>query len=256
MGVGEDLDLDVPRAVDEPLDQQGVVAEGGRASRRAACQGDRQLVGRADQPHALAAAAGRRLDQHREADPAPAPPMSSSSVIPGRPAPGTTGTPAAATVALALILSPIASMAAGGGPMKTSPASRRPGRRRRSRTGTRSRGGWPARRPGAPRRGSVDVQVALGGRRRADPDRLVGLARRAGRRRRRRCTRRRCGCRAPRSVRMTRTAISPAVGDQDRGRTCPRLTSGTRRSGPASSGALAAADRARPEDAPGVEPGR
>ena len=30
MGVGQDLDLDVPRAVDEPLDEQRVVAEGGR----------------------------------------------------------------------------------------------------------------------------------------------------------------------------------------------------------------------------------
>ncbi len=42
--------------------------------------------------------------------------------MPGAPAPGTTGTPAAATVALAAILSPIASIAAGGGPMKVSPA--------------------------------------------------------------------------------------------------------------------------------------
>ena len=47
----------------------------------------------------------------------------SASDRPGAPTPGTTGTPAAATVALAAILSPIASMAAGGGPMKTSPAS-------------------------------------------------------------------------------------------------------------------------------------
>ena len=49
--------------------------------------------------------------------------ISAWSVIPRSPAPGTTGTPAAATVALAAILSPIASMAAGGGPMKTRPAS-------------------------------------------------------------------------------------------------------------------------------------
>ncbi len=37
--------------------------------------------------------------------------------------PGTTGTPAAETVSLARILSPISEMAAAGGPMKTSPAS-------------------------------------------------------------------------------------------------------------------------------------
>jgi hypothetical protein len=36
---------------------------------------------------------------------------------------GTTGTPAAATVAFAAILSPIASIASGGGPMKTRPAA-------------------------------------------------------------------------------------------------------------------------------------
>ena len=50
--------------------------------------------------------------------------MSSSSGIPAAPAPGTTGTPAADTTALAAILSPIARIAAGGGPTNTSPASR------------------------------------------------------------------------------------------------------------------------------------
>ena len=49
--------------------------------------------------------------------------MSSSSDMPGAPVPGTTGTPAAATVALAAILSPIASIAPGGGPMKVRPAA-------------------------------------------------------------------------------------------------------------------------------------
>ena len=37
--------------------------------------------------------------------------------------PGTTGTPAALTVCLARILSPMASIASGGGPMNTMPAS-------------------------------------------------------------------------------------------------------------------------------------
>ncbi len=49
--------------------------------------------------------------------------ISSSSGIPAAPAPGTTGTPAADTSALAAILSPIASIAAGGGPMNTRPAA-------------------------------------------------------------------------------------------------------------------------------------
>ena len=45
-----------------------------------------------------------------------------SSVMPGSVRPGTTGTPAAITVCLARILSAIASIAAIGGPMKTTPA--------------------------------------------------------------------------------------------------------------------------------------
>ena len=112
------------RAVgDEPLDQQRVVAEG--ATGLAAGAGDRvgQVLGAVHQPHALAAAAGGRLEQHREAERRRPRRRASSSVRPGPSLPGTTGTPAAATVALARILSPIASIAAAGGPMKTSPAS-------------------------------------------------------------------------------------------------------------------------------------
>ncbi len=66
--VGKQLDLDVPRALDEPLDQQGVVAKGvtrfppGTRDRL----GQRGLVGHL--PHALAAAAGRRFEQDRVAD--------------------------------------------------------------------------------------------------------------------------------------------------------------------------------------------
>ncbi len=48
---------------------------------------------------------------------------SSASSRPLPEEPGTTGTPAARTVSLARILSPISSMASAGGPMKTSPAS-------------------------------------------------------------------------------------------------------------------------------------
>ena len=43
--------------------------------------------------------------------------------MPAPPAPGTTGTPAAPPGALARILSPMVSIAAGGGPMKTRPAA-------------------------------------------------------------------------------------------------------------------------------------
>lgn len=47
----------------------------------------------------------------------------SASVSPLPEDPGTTGTPAAFTVSLARILSPMSEMASAGGPMKTSPAS-------------------------------------------------------------------------------------------------------------------------------------
>ena len=68
VGVGEDLDLDVPGPFDEPLQQQRVVAERGLGF--TAGPGDRpgQLAGRAGQPHTFAAAPGRRLDQQGEPD--------------------------------------------------------------------------------------------------------------------------------------------------------------------------------------------
>ena len=64
--IGEDLHLDVARTLDEALEQQRVVAE--RGARDPACRGERcgQLVGRADDLHALAAAARRGLDEQRE----------------------------------------------------------------------------------------------------------------------------------------------------------------------------------------------
>ncbi len=66
--VGKNLDLDVARRRDIFLDQHTIVAEGGR--RFAPRTRDRGIeIGMAfDQPHALAATAGNRLDQHRIAE--------------------------------------------------------------------------------------------------------------------------------------------------------------------------------------------
>ena len=119
--VGQHLDLDVPGSRDQALDEQGVVAE--RAARLAPGRGHGagEVAGPVHRVHALPAAAGRRLDQHRVAD-------SRGGLCqlvvrePGPSDPGTTGTPAAATVCLARILSPMASIAAAGGPTKTIPA--------------------------------------------------------------------------------------------------------------------------------------
>ena len=67
--VGEHLDLDVPRARQVAFDQHAIVAE--RRLRLAARERERrvEILGALDDPHALAAAAGRGLDQHRIADP-------------------------------------------------------------------------------------------------------------------------------------------------------------------------------------------
>ena len=69
VGVGQDLDLDVPRVPDQALDEQGVVAEaaaglaaGATRSRRRRSRTPVHLA------HALAAAARARLEQHRVAD--------------------------------------------------------------------------------------------------------------------------------------------------------------------------------------------
>ena len=68
MVVCQDLDLDVPRGQDEPFQEEGVVAE--RAGRDPARgnQGGLEVLGPFHDVHALAAAAGRGLDQQREAD--------------------------------------------------------------------------------------------------------------------------------------------------------------------------------------------
>jgi hypothetical protein len=66
--VGEDLDFDVARLGDVFLDQHVLVAEAG--NRLALAGGERSGKSSLlfDQAHALAAAAGCRLDQHRVAD--------------------------------------------------------------------------------------------------------------------------------------------------------------------------------------------
>lgn len=68
VAVGEHLDLDVPGPVDPPLHQEGVVAEGGAglAPGGGDLLGERRLL--ADQPHPLAAAARRGLQQDGHAD--------------------------------------------------------------------------------------------------------------------------------------------------------------------------------------------
>ena len=122
MLVAEDLHLDVPGRVQVALQEHGAVAERGRRLPLGAGHRAGQVSLVADHPHAPAAAAERRLDQHREADASRG--CGGRRVRAGSPSdrPGSTGTPAAAISSLAAILEPMASIASGGGPTKVSPA--------------------------------------------------------------------------------------------------------------------------------------
>jgi hypothetical protein len=68
VAVDSDLDLDVSVVLDPALEVERVVAERRLGLGAADLDGRLELPRRADHPHALAAAAGRRLDQHRVAD--------------------------------------------------------------------------------------------------------------------------------------------------------------------------------------------
>ena len=68
VGVGEDLDLDVPRLGDGALEVDGRVAEGGAGLGARRAQRLREVVLAAHEPHALAAAAHGGLEHHRIAD--------------------------------------------------------------------------------------------------------------------------------------------------------------------------------------------
>ena len=69
LAVEQDLDLDVARALEQPLEDETVVVEGGLGLTPGGGELVGEAVGGADGAHALSAAAGRWLDQHREADP-------------------------------------------------------------------------------------------------------------------------------------------------------------------------------------------
>ena len=100
--VAEDLDLDVARPLDVALEEQRVVAERGqRLARGRARSPRRSSAGVAHDPHALAAAARGRLDQHREADRAPLARRVSASAARRALIARHTGTPAASAMRLA-----------------------------------------------------------------------------------------------------------------------------------------------------------
>ena len=69
VGVGEQLHLDVTRRQDLALEVDGPVAERGRRLARTGHERRREVLRAGHAPHAAAAAAGRGLDEQREADP-------------------------------------------------------------------------------------------------------------------------------------------------------------------------------------------
>ena len=125
--VAEHLDLDVARPEDRLLEVDGVVAEGALGLALRALVGGHELLLVVDEAHALAAAAGRGLEHDREADLLRALERRlrrrESRAQSGPLSPGTTGTPAAIIFSRARVLSPMASMASAGGPMKMTPAA-------------------------------------------------------------------------------------------------------------------------------------
>ena len=68
VGVAEHLHLDMARAVDPFFEEDDVIAERARRLALAAFERVLEVLGAVDLAHALAAAAGDRLDQHRIAD--------------------------------------------------------------------------------------------------------------------------------------------------------------------------------------------
>ncbi len=120
MGVADHLHLDVPRPLDVPLEEHGAVAERRHRLAPGAVDGGLHLVGPADDAHPRPPPPNAALTSTGIADP---PGLGDQVRGLAATTPGSTGTPAAAMSSLAAVLDPMASMASGVGPTKTSPAA-------------------------------------------------------------------------------------------------------------------------------------
>ena len=217
MRVGEDLDLDVPRPLDQPLDVERAVAErrGRLAPRRRRSRRRSVLVAR--RRACPCRRRRRRLDQDREADRARRGEQRPRRT--GRPAssPGTTGTPAACISARAPIFDPMRSIdVRRRADEDQAGLLARRARTRRARTGTRSRDA-PRRRRSS--RAAVDQRAECSGssrpaRRRPDAARRGRRRGRAARRRRRPSTPRRVSMPSSRQARDDADGDLAAVGDE------------------------------------------
>jgi hypothetical protein len=213
--VAEHLDFDVPRPLDQFFHQHALIAEAGRGFPPCRREGLVELARRRDRPHALAAAAGGGLEQHRDS------PWRSRlraqglhRVLVVAVITGDQRYPGLAMMALARALEPMASMASAGGPMKDQAGGlagvgRNPAFSDRKTVARVDRLGAAA--PGRIE-DALAQQVGAPGWR--APRRYAPLRRqaaRAGHRGRHRSRRRRCVCPLRRAVAITRQAISPRL---------------------------------------------
>jgi hypothetical protein len=152
--VAEQLDLDMARALDELLDEHAVVAEAAQPLALGRLEAFAHVAFGPGQPHPLAAAAGRGLHHHRIADLAGDPHRIVGAGDVAEEAGHDVHARAWASF-LDSILSPIAAIAFGGGPIKAMPfsASSRAKLSRSDRS--RSRDAPPPRRSPWPRAGSA-----------------------------------------------------------------------------------------------------
>ena len=251
MVVADHLHLDVAGGLDVALQEHGAVAEGGRPPRPGGAG------------HGLDELVGVRRTRRMPRPPPPADALTSS----GQP----TVSPAAATPRrrpavhrragqhrhagrghhrLASIFEPMASMADGGGPDEhQAGVDARPGERRRSRTGSRSRGARRRRRCAAPRRRGRRSAGRTRPARRRRGARPRRPRRRTARRRRGRSTPPRWRCPAPGRCGTPGRAISPRLATSSFVRT---ITSGRRRSRGGPDALEWTADRAMPSTVAGV----
>ena len=121
--VGQALGLDVPRLVEEPLDEALAAAEGGDRLAHGGLEQVGDLLDGAGDLEAAAATAVGRLDGDRQ----PVLLRERHDLVrvrrPGRRCPAPAGRPALVAMWRALTLSPSESIASGPGPIQVSPAS-------------------------------------------------------------------------------------------------------------------------------------
>ncbi len=123
MLVAEHLHLDMARGEERALDQEPPVAE--RVLGLRAGGGERRLegFGLADDAHAAPSAAGGRLDHHRIADALRLRGEARRALVRRHGSRARTGRRRPPCCRFAALLSPMARIAAGGGPTKTRPAA-------------------------------------------------------------------------------------------------------------------------------------